>query len=274
MASPMQTISVTVNTITNPRTKRAEAHTQRNAVSILAALVLAVLPCYAYCGDPPAGNKEVTAPPNDRNNYEGDRLVFPLRINATYDDSTNTPVCVKGDTALRGLGSVDNEDKIRFMALDSKGRECSGADLKTDVAIVVSNWSQISKRNPPDRYGLTYGAMVVPFKLQLSGNKDWVGGSSVGGYIGRRFAKSSVGAEISLVAFLGATTIPISQTVNGQNTTQSISGASAGFGLLGVLKDEFHLGIVVGWDHVGSGVGYQYNNKPWIAAEFGYDFSQ
>lgn len=212
-------------------------------------------------------------------------MVFPLDItNAHYDDGANngegTPVCIPGGTMLRGLHDVD-KTTLRFQVnnddASQKQPECPKPQMtpaiREHVAIVIPNRAETLLKNRPDRYGLTYGALIVPFKAQLTGNKDITGGSSVGGYIGRKIAKSTLGAELDLIAFLGLTSVPVAQTAAGQNTSQNLEGMSAGFGVIGTIKDSFHLGVVLGWDHVGSAAGYQYNNKPWIAAQFGVEFS-
>ena len=44
-------------------------------------------------------------------------------------------------------------------------------------------------------------------------------------------------------------------------------------GLLFDVKDDFHIGLVLGFDHVSSAQKYQYNDKPWVSFEIGYSFA-
>ncbi len=213
--------------------------------------------------------------PNDQTNLEGDRVVFSLKLQGKKIKPDNTEgdvVCIPGDTPLRGLGSVTN-DEIRFQIIDKGIKDCStNVELETDSAILVKDEANTIKNNPYSRFGLTYGSLLIPYKLQLSGKRDVMGGSTIGGYLGRRFAHP--GSEFDFVGFIGGTSVPVSQTANGQTSTQNIAGVSYGIGILGTIKDSFHLGFVLGYDHVGTGSGYQYRDLPWIAAEFGFEFSK
>ncbi len=40
------------------------------------------------------------------------------------------------------------------------------------------------------------------------------------------------------------------------------------------VKGGFQAGMVCGFDSVGSGQGFRDNNKPWLALQLGYSFSQ
>ncbi len=58
------------------------------------------------------------------------------------------------------------------------------------------------------------------------------------------------------------------------SSTQQNAGFGYGVGLLVEVKGGFQAGAVLGFDSIGSGQGFQYNNKPWIALQLGYSFSQ
>jgi hypothetical protein len=123
------------------------------------------------------------------------------------------------------------------------------------------------------RSGFDYGALVVPFKVQLSGGKAFTGSSSLGGYLGYQNPVGDLGMNVSPIIFAGASNISTSATTGFKTTSQTVAGLSYGAGLLFNIKDSFQAGFVVGFDHVNSAQKYQYNDKPWVSFEIGYSFA-
>jgi hypothetical protein len=130
------------------------------------------------------------------------------------------------------------------------------------------------ERSPPNRYGLTYGAIAVPFKYHLTGAKELTGSATVGPYLGYRTDRGGLGYGVSFIGFLGASNIAVTTTQNGQSNSSNLAGFSYGVGAIGSVKGNFQLGGVLGFDRVSANAGYQYNGKPWIALELGYSFLQ
>lgn len=128
-------------------------------------------------------------------------------------------------------------------------------------------------QNVGSRSGLDYGALVVPFKMQMSGGKAFTGSSSLGGYFGYRNPLGDIGMDINPILFAGASSISTSETTGGKTTSQTVAGLSYGGGLLFRIKDSFQVGLVLGFDHVNSAQKYQYNDKPWLSFEVGYSFA-
>jgi hypothetical protein len=160
---------------------------------------------------------------------------------------------------------------------------CTSAGLPTGL---TTDWHTLSRsvdlrvsedtidRSPPNRYGLTYGLLAVPFKYHLTGAKEFTGAATVGPYFGYRTLSSSNGYGISYVGFLGYSNISVMQTVNGQSASQNLASISYGVGAIATVKGNFQLGGVVGFDHVSKDSNYAYNDKPWLAIELGYSFLQ
>jgi hypothetical protein len=123
------------------------------------------------------------------------------------------------------------------------------------------------------RSGFRYGALVVPFKMQLTGGKTLSGSSSLGGYLGYQSPLGDTGLNATPVIFAGASDISTSTTSGTTTSSQTLAGFSYGAGLLFDVKDDFHVGLVLGFDHVSSAQKYQYNDKPWISFEIGYSFA-
>jgi hypothetical protein len=133
--------------------------------------------------------------------------------------------------------------------------------------------SNASLARVSSRGGYDYGALIVPFKAQLSGKKSFSGSAAIGGYLGYRLPLRDLGLVFSPIVFAGASNISTSATSGGTTTSQTVAGLSYGFGVLTRVKDSFQVGLIVGWDHVDSAQPYQYNNKPWLSFEIGYSFA-
>jgi hypothetical protein len=236
---------------------------------------------------------QIASPPNDKTNYLSDRITFQFpqfvhRLNMTVEPKTQSPGCAPAGTSFKGIGNglVNNVSQPLFLvtnvpSVDDENKtsvgisKCDNPDQRVKLGDVVQIDPQAITITPPDRFGLTYGALLVPFKYHLKGDKDFSGGASLGGYLGYRQSRSgTLGLAAQYVVFLGAANVAVPQTVNGQTTTQNMTGVSYGFAILGTVKDAFHLGLVLGWDKVNASANYQGNNKPWFAISVGYDFSQ
>ena len=130
----------------------------------------------------------------------------------------------------------------------------------------------------PNRFGFAYGALVVPFKYQLMGSHQFTGSASAGPYLGYKIDFESLGWALTPAAFAGASNIAVTnKNTSESNSTSQVAGFSWGGGLLIEIKGGFQGGVVLGWDDVGglsSNQYFQYNDKPWLALQLGYSFSQ
>jgi hypothetical protein len=164
------------------------------------------------------------------------------------------------------LGSEIISNAVSLVVkLDSGTKDCDGKAIDTDIAYVIRK-DDLENRGLA-RTGMTYGALVVPYKYHLTGQRDFTGGASLGGYLGYRLETTKyVGFTLTPVAFLGGSNISVG--------AQNLAGLSYGLGLIGTFKGTFQAGAVIGWDQVGKSAGYQYNGKPWLAVEIGYSFAQ
>jgi hypothetical protein len=123
------------------------------------------------------------------------------------------------------------------------------------------------------RAGFRYGALIVPFKMQLSAGKALTGSASLGGYLGYQDPVGDIGVNFTPVLFGGLSNISTSATTGSTTTSQTVAGLSYGGGILFDIKDDFHIGFVLGFDHVSSAQKYQFNDKPWVSFEIGYSFA-
>lgn len=227
------------------------------------------------------------SPANDNDDYLGDRIKYgytrsAYKVDMISDKKTLTLVCVPQYFTLKGIGKLsvkldpakDSKPENAFVVtgVESKNIDRTLCEGTTTIAlgeVVVFAPNDIVS-TPPNRYGLTYGTLMVPYKYHI-GSKNFSSSASVGGYLGFRQENSLIGLQ--WIGFMGVGQIPVTQNVNGEDKTQNLTGVSYGIGLLGTVKDKFHMGVILGADRVNPGSGYKDSGKPWIAVELGYAFS-
>jgi hypothetical protein len=233
------------------------------------------------------GEMATAAPASDKDNYLADRVKFQyatavaiVDMTANGPDKPVTNGCAPAFTTFKGIGrlKIGSEEHpafvVSFVAPDEGGRcaKAAGTLVKVNDVVVVRRAAMVG--TPPDRYGLTYGTLLVPYKMQLQGDRGLSGKASLGGYLGFRQDRSGItGLALQYVVFAGASSISVAQNVDGVPITQDLTGLSYGVAILGTVKDSFQLGVVVGADRVNRSANYANNNKPWIALSLGFDFS-
>ncbi len=121
----------------------------------------------------------------------------------------------------------------------------------------------------PISAGPTWGLFAAPFKYQLSGKQRLEGGATAGAYLGYELGDQLFAFEVAPIVFFGASNIDVTQIVDGQEKKQNLFAMSYGGGIKFSLSDTFDIGLVVGWDHTNDESNYEYNDKPWVAAQFG-----
>lgn len=174
--------------------------------------------------------------------------------------------------AYTNMVVIGQDENHLMVKLESPKRGHLDNSLKDDVSYSIRKEKVYN--SGLERTGTTYGALVVPYKYQLTGNKDLTGASSIGAYMGYRVESIDllgIGFSLTPIAFGGASSISVHEA---SGTDSNVLGVSYGFGLITTLKHEFQVGAVIGWDHVGTSYNYQYNGKPWVALEIGYAFLQ
>lgn len=218
---------------------------------------------------------------------------------------------------VTATGSNHAESGIRFMTAEpiisafsgsvfpkDPERACSDADEQIAVTTATQSLPDLTKHlrdaikpnakehyvvrvtldqvaaSPPNRYGLTYGALVVPFKYHMNGKRELTSNASLGPYLGYRTDLGGRGFGLTFIGFLGAGSTSVttsSSTQSGVTGTtgsgsQSLFSFSYGVGAVATIKGAFQAGLVLGWDHVDKGANYPYNDKSWLAVEVGYAF--
>lgn len=249
---------------------------------------------------------QFATPDNDDDNYISDRLSFPVgiwvtRINLTTRAEPLDETCAPAGTQLRGIGvrnvklAGDAEPiETTLFLVEKIGKNLNPVghlkNLFTEVEVsqhcgdssspalergqvVLLRHDRIESLNPV-RKGLTYGALIVPYKYHRSGEKGFTGGTSLGGYLGYRVDRTGfTGFETNFIGFFGGASIAVPETVDGETSLSNRAGVSYGVGILATIKDEFQIGLVVGRDRVDSAADYVRNGRTWVALSLGYEFS-
>lgn len=216
--------------------------------------------------------------PNDSDNYQGDRISFEFDLHGLDTDPPDPAgkkTCVGAGMSLRVVGQ--SADKLIVVIIGDPAKYPCKIDPTKEAPPVKQQKYVVTKTDikttPPNRFGMSFGVLAIPFKYQLTGDHNNSGSATLGGYIGRRFDKSStLGFSIEPILFAGASNVSVPQTTGGQTSSQDVAGISLGIGLVGTIKGNFQAGVVLGWDHVSKSSQYQYNNKPWLALEVGFTF--
>lgn len=218
---------------------------------------------------------------NDDFNFQGDKLSFPVnitgKINGQGDD-----LCLPAKTPLRAMGTEPESATkqnlthvwVRLANVFGEVQDCAAAGTKIPPNTAIKIERRHFQATRPNRYGLTYGGLVVPFKYHVNGSKEFKGGSTVAPFLGYRFDANSLGYGAKLVGFLGASTVAVAQNVDGVEKTQSLSGFSYGLGIIGEIKGDFQMGLVAGVDRVSKSANYGDNGRWWLAISLGFTFGQ
>lgn len=235
-----------------------------------------------------------TAASNDDLQYTGDRLIYAYDMIAWTVKSDGTrvvKVCIPAGTELRGIDGKSDANKLWVVIEGGRYKRSFEADTKCSLDQGVEGYTgnapmnvileieknptgsnPYSRAEPSERYGLTYGALVIPFKYYYSSTKDMTGGGTLGAYMGNRY--SVLGLGVKAIVFIGATSIPVDQNVNGQPTSQNLTGFSYGVGFVGDIKKDFQFGVVFGTDRVSEASQYSRNAQPWLAVSLGFNFAK
>lgn len=256
-----------------------------------------VLPVLSLAASAALAEIQVARPESDAANYRNDAVRFDVDLTVKKlrlgDDPVPKLACVPKGAKLYGLGKVlvNNTQpgkapeeralfQVRSLGEAPQGgvKQPGGCDAaSTDDKDKPVAMGEVVALAPGtldthhERRGWTYGALAVPYKYQLRGNREQAGAAALGGYIGGRFWWSGVSNQ--LIGFVGLTKVDVPTIKDGKPTTDQIAGVSYGVGMLTTIKGTFQAGIVLGLDHVSKSAGYAYNDKPWISVSFGHTFT-
>jgi hypothetical protein len=241
--------------------------------------------------------------PDSDLNYLDDGLLWNHNILARSDPAGEDVYCIPARTRLMGIkptldtvtktsgGATQTEQYLqvildprpRILGLFGKVQQKLDATssspcraLRNSLELDISDVAYVSNKDlgmAAYRGGFDYGALAIPFKVQMTGKRSFSGSSSIGAYLGYRIPWVDSGVEFRPIIFAGAANISTSATTAGTTSSQTVAGLSYGLGLISTIKGSFQVGLVLGFDHVDSAQPYVYNDKPWLSVEIGYSFA-
>jgi len=238
----------------------------------------------------PAHAQQAQAIPDSANNYEGDTIAFLRKTDVILlqtDNSTGKitqkagTVCAAKGASFRGIstaiitqpgGAAGAATGELFVATKDEPLCAAGAPTISEGDQIFLTSDQLNTDELYTRRGITFGALAVPFKYELGAHQKMKPSATVGPYLGYKFDDAVAGLSIAPIVFFGASDIPISksETTVANATDTNAFGLSGGAGFIGSIKKSFHMGAVIGWDHVDRSQQYLYSNKPWLAVIFGW----
>lgn len=174
------------------------------------------------------------------------------------------------------LSQSEDGSVLRVIPAEEKFQFCQPAEAKEGKFSVPEEISTADvKKYGALRRGYVYGALVTPYKYYPAKGEFETTGLGLMPYIGRRVEMFNGTKYTVISAGIGkAPTVDKDGKVNGQATVFSI--ATGMIFELNKSETPYRWGILVGRDLVGKGAGaadLKYGNKPWVAVQFGFDFT-
>jgi hypothetical protein len=230
--------------------------------------------------------------------FTGKRLSYHGEIVVEEYKVGGKKYCLPAGTKLRGQSPLTATGVLVIIRDDKKdlaGRK-NAADFKADdylgwkcereetgdvknieVFRLVGEYLVVPKKTvdelPENLSGLSYGVLAVPFKYHLRGSKEFNGGGAIGPYAGYMLESGSWGVSLEVVGFMGLSGVDVERTVDGKSVKETLKALSYGAGLIGRIRDNFQVGLILGADRVGKASKYENNGKPWLSVSIGYAFS-
>jgi len=254
--------------------------------------------CWAPVAAAEPATVKFANPASDQDSYLSDRIYYKFdrhvhRLDMTRAERTSSDACLPMNARLkvRGKATLDSGNgtpqEMLVSTVLSVPEEKSGSSTDAGPGLpalrcnqsntvragdVVMIAAEDMREIRPHRSGLTYGTLLVPYKYQFRGDRSISGGSTLGGYLGYR--EAATGLDMQFIVFAGASNVSAQLAgSDGKVSERNLAALSYGVGVLGTLKSNFELGLVLGVDRAGRNSGYANHGKPWLALSLGFPFS-
>jgi len=210
----------------------------------------------------------------------GSLLKFPDAV-TEFKDAKGDKVCIPAGTVVRVInGTSADSVKVKIESL-AKAKESAGCPLpKTDTYAEYTITTADLAKHDYIRRGISYGTLVVPFKYETH-DHSLQPGVTLGGYLGMQWPFGGLDGNynftVTPLIFAGGSwaNVPVSQS-NGTATNSNQLGISYGTGVFVTLNNVYQLGLIVGWDRLGSNASppSPYEGKAWFSFAIGWNFAQ
>lgn len=176
---------------------------------------------------------------------------------------------------VRFLSVSDESDKLLDQSDNEALKACpKGADGRrvntfTAYTIARADFHHLDYK----RSGISFGALVVPFKFRLGSSKELVSSSTVAPFMGFRTAWfTSFGLTFTPVVAAGLSVVPVADATSSTTESKSAYTLAAGFRLTSTKNDQFNAGLLFGRDFLNK-VDRERDPavaKPWLSFYLGY----
>lgn len=222
-----------------------------------------------------------TSIPGDNGRYDGDHLTLRTTVRGFKEPGVdNAPSkCAPAGAKLAVSRERDGKLFVRFLQIEG---ETKAADALCDAASRVGYFVQyeIDKAGLEQfdlkRTGVTFGALMVPFKFRLGDNKI-VSSATIAPYAGFRTGwLSSRGLTLTPLVSAGLGLVPVTDPATNETETRAAFSTATGFVITSSKNEQFQAGLVVGRDYLGRADRAldPGSKKPWVSLYVGYTLSQ
>ncbi|MET0532934.1 MAG: hypothetical protein ABW171_01810 [Steroidobacter sp.] len=216
------------------------------------AVALAMIASVAFAAEEqPAvvtgGKKEVTVNSfaSDEDRLDGDHL--KLRVNVTGFaplDGAATGLCAPKESKLKVSKHEGDTVYLFFKSIPADVSGCSSmVNDSTQYQISATTLNRHAYR----RTGVTFGALIVPFKLYLGDDSRLSASSTIAPYVGFRWL-STHDLAFTPVVSAGLGLVPVADDSTGETSTRSAFSTAVGVLLTHSKNEKFNAGLLVGKD--------------------------
>lgn len=196
----------------------------------------------------------------DVSNDKGSEITLIPRDNFTVD-ATNKKITVTPSKTQRIYGALNFTQPSNVQSTYSNSEHV--VEPYTAYTISKSAVEQI----PFVKYGVTYGALVIPFKYEGKSNEI---SNSTSYHVYVQYQRSSNGLAEGPFISGGVATADVA---TGAGASTAKNGVSYGLGWIFDLKkgSGFQMAVMLGQDRFGGSSGYQYEGETWYSFSVGYN---
>jgi hypothetical protein len=223
--------------------------------------------------------------------YAGDNDIFDGDILKLYTnvaefevigDDLDAKHCAPKGSVLAVTSDRNDLLSVRFKKVPpgkdhALMEETPSEDAVNKCKPIVNDYTQyeigkgVLLRHAFRRSGVTFGALVVPFKFYVSGDRTITTSSTIAPYIGFRLPQS-FSLTVTPIASVGLGLVPVTDASSGETETKSALSAAFGFAVKSSKNDAFNAGFLVGRDFLSKADEKADPNlrKAWFSLYVGY----
>lgn len=246
-----------------------------------------IIATFMYCA---AGSVAAQTPgtniPSDGNKLTGDHIRLQTNVTGFIPldaGSTDISKCAPIGSRIAVSEETTTDIFLRFISITSDSdtlltQTDKDALNACPISDRVNGYSQYKLpkaklvQTSYQRSGVTFGALVVPFKYRL-GAKELVSSSAIAPYVGFRTAwMQGFGMTFTPILAAGLSLVPVTDAGTSTTTTKSAYTLAAGLRLTSSKSENFSAGLILGRDFLNKvdKVGDKNADKPWVSFYLGY----